>query len=97
MINKLLMFDDDKLYNVGVDSLIHLGWRGQSCSDVHFNVNCFCQMNGFQVVPGPATLLTPEPGLLVLGMKSYGRGSAFLLRLFDNFLFKFYVVAIAKQ
>ena len=34
-----------------------------------------------QVVPGPATLLTPEPGLLVLGMKSYGRGSAFLLRL----------------
>jgi len=33
-----------------------------------------------QVVPGPATLLTPEPGLLVLGMKSYGRGSAFLLR-----------------
>ena len=34
----------------------------------------------WQVVPGPATLLTPEPGLLVLGMKSYGRGSAFLLR-----------------
>jgi len=33
-----------------------------------------------QVVPGPATLLTPEPGLFVLGMKSYGRGSAFLLR-----------------
>ena len=34
----------------------------------------------WQVAPGPATLLTPEPGLLVLGMKSYGRGSAFLLR-----------------
>jgi len=33
-----------------------------------------------QVSPGPATLLTPEPGFLVLGMKSYGRGSAFLLR-----------------
>ena len=37
-----------------------------------------------QVVPGPATLLTPEPGLLVLGMKSYGRGSAFLLRFVDD-------------
>jgi len=24
--------------------------------------------------------LTPEPGLLVLGQKSYGRGSAFLLK-----------------
>jgi len=33
-----------------------------------------------QVVPGPATLVSPEPGFLVLGMKSYGRGSAFLLK-----------------
>jgi len=33
-----------------------------------------------QVAPGPATLLTPEKGFLILGMKSYGRGSAFLLR-----------------
>ena len=34
-----------------------------------------------QVSPGPATLTTPEPRLLVLGMKSYGRGSAFLLKI----------------
>ena len=68
------------------------------------NVSYFCQIHRFQVVPGPATLLTPEPGLLVLGMKSYGRGSAFLLRLFDNFHLMFYVraapsffVAITKQ
>ena len=51
----------------------------------------------FQVVPGPATLLTPEPGLLVLGMKSYGRGSAFLLRLFDNFLFKFMLLPLQNN
>ena len=54
-------------------------------------------MNRFQVVPGPATLLTPEPGLLVLGMKSYGRGSAFLLRLFDNFLFKFMLLPLQNN
>ena len=29
---------------------------------------------------GDDTLLSPEPGLFILGMKSYGRGSAFLLR-----------------
>ena len=34
-----------------------------------------------QVAPGPATLLNPEKGLLVLGHKSYGRGSAFLLKI----------------
>jgi hypothetical protein len=34
-----------------------------------------------QVSSGPETLRNPEPGLFVLGMKSYGRGSAFLLRL----------------
>jgi hypothetical protein len=30
---------------------------------------------------GPETLQTPEPGMLVLGMKSYGRSSAFLLKI----------------
>ena len=34
-----------------------------------------------QVSPGPATMLNPEPGFFVVGMKSYGRGSAFLLRI----------------
>ena len=34
-----------------------------------------------QVAPGDQTLLSPEPGLFILGMKSYGRASAFLLRL----------------
>lgn len=34
-----------------------------------------------QVSPGPATMLNPEPGFFVVGMKSYGRGSAFLLKI----------------
>lgn len=34
-----------------------------------------------QVLPGPGTLLNPEPDFFIIGMKSYGRGSAFLLRL----------------
>jgi len=34
-----------------------------------------------QVAPGDDSLLSPEPGLFILGMKSYGRASAFLLRL----------------
>ena len=29
---------------------------------------------------GDETLMSPEPGVFVIGMKSYGRGSAFLLR-----------------
>jgi hypothetical protein len=33
-----------------------------------------------QVVPGKDTLTNPEPRLYVIGMKSYGRGTAFLLR-----------------
>jgi len=34
-----------------------------------------------QVSAGDETLLSPEPGVFIIGMKSYGRGSAFLLRL----------------
>jgi len=34
-----------------------------------------------QVAPGPETLTTPEKGFFILGMKSYGRGSAFLLKI----------------
>ena len=34
-----------------------------------------------QVAPGPDMLRSPEPGLFVMGMKSYGRGSAFLLKI----------------
>jgi len=34
-----------------------------------------------QVAPGAQTLVNPEPGFFILGMKSYGRGSGFLLRL----------------
>ena len=34
-----------------------------------------------QVSPGPDSLRSPEPGLFVIGMKSYGRSSAYLLRL----------------
>ena len=34
-----------------------------------------------QRASGDATLLSPEPGLFILGMKSYGRASSFLLRL----------------
>jgi len=34
-----------------------------------------------QVSPGLETLRNPEKGFLILGMKSYGRGSAFLLRI----------------
>ena len=34
-----------------------------------------------EVAPGPATLMTPEGDFFVLGMKSYGRGSAFLLKI----------------
>ena len=30
--------------------------------------------------PGPGTLVNPEPGFFIVGMKSYGRGSKFLLR-----------------
>ena len=33
-----------------------------------------------QVSPGPGTLVNPEPGFFIVGMKSYGRGSKFLLR-----------------
>ena len=33
-----------------------------------------------QAVPGPEVLTSPEPNFFVLGMKSYGRSSAFLLR-----------------
>jgi cation diffusion facilitator CzcD-associated flavoprotein CzcO len=34
-----------------------------------------------QVVPGKDTLRTPEPRLFIIGIKSYGRGNAFLLRI----------------
>eukprot|EP00918_Siedleckia_nematoides_P056525 GHVU01123283.1.p1 GENE.GHVU01123283.1~~GHVU01123283.1.p1 ORF type:complete len:367 (+),score=62.31 GHVU01123283.1:32-1102(+) len=34
-----------------------------------------------QVSHGPETLCSPEPGMLVIGMKSYGRNSAFLLKI----------------
>lgn len=34
-----------------------------------------------QAVPGPELLLTPEPGFLMLGMKSYGRNSMFILKI----------------
>ena len=34
-----------------------------------------------QTSPGPATLTSPEPDFFILGAKSYGRGSAFLLKL----------------
>ena len=30
--------------------------------------------------PGPETLRNPEPGFFILGAKSYGRNSQFLLR-----------------
>mmetsp|Transcript_15295 Transcript_15295/g.53765 ORF Transcript_15295/g.53765 Transcript_15295/m.53765 type:complete len:439 (-) Transcript_15295:270-1586(-) len=33
-----------------------------------------------QAAPGPQTLLNPEPDFYVLGMKSYGRNSTFLMR-----------------
>jgi len=33
-----------------------------------------------QAAPGPQTMLNPEPGFFVLGMKSYGRNSSFLIR-----------------
>ena len=33
-----------------------------------------------QVVPGAETLRNPEPKFYVVGMKSYGRGTAFLMR-----------------
>ena len=33
-----------------------------------------------QVAGGDDTLVSPEHGVFILGMKSYGRGSAFLLR-----------------
>ena len=34
-----------------------------------------------QVSPGPDTLRSPEPGFYIVGSKSYGRDSAFLLRI----------------
>lgn len=34
-----------------------------------------------QVAPGPATLVSPEPNFFIIGIKSYGRGSAFLLQI----------------
>lgn len=34
-----------------------------------------------QVLPGKETLRSPEARLFVVGMKSYGRGSSFLLRI----------------
>ena len=34
-----------------------------------------------QTSPGPKTLMNPEPGFLILGAKSYGRDSRFLLRI----------------
>ncbi|MGI8750001.1 MAG: hypothetical protein ACR2J6_05535 [Thermoleophilaceae bacterium] len=33
-----------------------------------------------QVRRGPETIANPEPGFFILGMKSYGRNSQFLLR-----------------
>ena len=33
-----------------------------------------------QAAPGAATLQNPEPRFYILGMKSYGRNSAFLMR-----------------
>ena len=38
--------------------------------------DCLAQQAG-----GDDTLLSPEPGVFILGMKSYGRSSSFLLRL----------------
>ena len=34
-----------------------------------------------QVLPGKDTMRSPEPRFFIVGMKSYGRGSAFLLRI----------------
>uniref|UniRef100_A0A7S2STI1 FAD/NAD(P)-binding domain-containing protein n=1 Tax=Rhizochromulina marina TaxID=1034831 RepID=A0A7S2STI1_9STRA len=34
-----------------------------------------------QVSPGPQTLMNPEPNFFIIGMKSYGRGSKFLLKI----------------
>eukprot|EP00658_Telonema_sp_P-2_P083351 TRINITY_DN9003_c0_g1_i1.p1 TRINITY_DN9003_c0_g1~~TRINITY_DN9003_c0_g1_i1.p1 ORF type:complete len:292 (-),score=35.82 TRINITY_DN9003_c0_g1_i1:312-1187(-) len=34
-----------------------------------------------QVAPGAQTLTNPEPGFLILGMKSYGRGSKFIMKI----------------
>jgi len=34
-----------------------------------------------QVAPGAQTMINPEPGFFVIGMKSYGRGSAFLMKI----------------
>ena len=34
-----------------------------------------------QEAPGPQTLVNPEPNFFIVGMKSYGRGSKFLLRI----------------
>jgi hypothetical protein len=34
-----------------------------------------------QTSPGPATLTSPEPDFFILGAKSYGRGSSFLIKL----------------
>ena len=65
-------------------ALMAAGGGGGDCLAQVFRFSSFILKNlsalVWQVAPGPATLLTPEPGLLVLGMKSYGRGSAFLLR-----------------
>lgn len=40
------------------------------------NADCLAQTSA-----GPATLLSPEPDFFILGAKSYGRGSNFLIRL----------------
>lgn len=33
------------------------------------------------MAPGAQTMINPEPGFFVIGMKSYGRGSAFLMKI----------------
>lgn len=34
-----------------------------------------------QEAPGPGTMMNPEPRFYIIGMKSYGRGSKFLLKI----------------
>ena len=64
-------------------SLLAAGGGGGDCLQQkvshHIPDKLKCDTNCHKA-SGDETLMSPEPNVFILGMKSYGRGSAFLLR-----------------
>ena len=63
-------------------SLLAAGGGGGDClqQKVRHSIRNKIRCNTICQASGDETLMSPEPNVFILGMKSYGRGSAFLLR-----------------